>query len=78
MRDMLRILGARWPLAEVLVAPVRVQGAEAAEEIAAAIHRLNNRADIDLTITPVFRAEAQAGRLPPEHNAPQGSLLILQ
>ncbi len=51
VRDMLRILGVRWPLAEVLVAPVRVQGAEAAEEIAAAIHRLNNRADIDLIIT---------------------------
>ncbi len=50
VRDMLRILKARWPLAEVLVAPVRVQGAEAAEEIAAAIHRLNNRADIDLII----------------------------
>lgn len=50
VRDMLRILGARWPLAEVLVAPVRVQGTEAAEEIAAAIHRLNNRADIDLII----------------------------
>ena len=50
VRDMLRILGARWPLAQVLVAPVRVQGAEAAEEIAAAIHRLNNWADIDLII----------------------------
>ena len=51
MRDMLRILGARWPMAEVLVVPVRVQGAEAAGEIAAAIHRVNNRADIDLIIT---------------------------
>ena len=51
VKDMLRILGARWPLAEVLVVPVRVQGAEAAGEIAAAIHRLNNRADIDLIIT---------------------------
>ncbi len=51
VRDMLRILGARWPLAEVLVVPVRVQGQEAAGEIAAAIHRLNNRADIDLIIT---------------------------
>lgn len=50
VRDMLRILGARWPLAEVLVAPVRVQGETAAGEIAAAIHRLNNRADIDLII----------------------------
>ena len=51
VRDMLRILKARWPLAEVLVAPVRVQGREAAGEISAAIHRLNNRADIDLIIT---------------------------
>ena len=51
VRDMLRILGERWPLTEVLVVPVRVQGAEAAGEIAAAIHRLNNRADIDLIIT---------------------------
>ena len=51
VRDMLRILGARWPLAKVLVVPVRVQGAEAAGEIAAAIHRINNRADIDLIIT---------------------------
>ena len=51
VRDMLRILGERWPLAEVLVVPVRVQGAEAAGEIAAAVHRLNNRADIDLIIT---------------------------
>ena len=50
VRDMLRILGARWPLAEVLVAPVRVQGAEAAGEIASAIHLLNNRADVDLII----------------------------
>lgn len=51
VRDMLRVLGARWPLADVLIAPVRVQGQEAAGEIAAAIHRLNNRADIDLIIT---------------------------
>ena len=51
VRDMLRVLGARWPLAQVLVVPVRVQGTEAAEEIAAAIHRVNNRADIDLIIT---------------------------
>ena len=51
VRDMLRVLGARWPMAEVLVVPVRVQGEEAAGEIAAAIHEVNNRADIDLIIT---------------------------
>ncbi len=51
VRDMIRVLGQRWPLAEVLVVPVRVQGEGAAEEIAAAIHEINNRADIDLIIT---------------------------
>lgn len=51
VQDMLRVLGARWPLAQVLVVPVRVQGTEAAGEIAAAIHHVNNRADIDLIIT---------------------------
>lgn len=51
VRDMIRILGARWPMAEVLVVPVRVQGEEAAGEIAAAIHGINNRSDVDLIIT---------------------------
>jgi len=51
VRDMIRILGARWPMTEVLVVPVRVQGAGAAEEIAAAINAVNNRSDIDLIIT---------------------------
>lgn len=51
VRDMLRILKTRWPLAEVLIAPVRVQGQGAAAEISAAVHLLNNRADIDLIIT---------------------------
>lgn len=51
VRDMIRILGARWPMAEVLVVPVRVQGEEAAGEIAAAIHSTNNRSDVDLIIT---------------------------
>lgn len=51
VRDMIRILGARWPMAQVLVVPVRVQGSEAPEEIASAIHEVNNRADIDLIIT---------------------------
>lgn len=51
VRDMIRILRQRWPLTEVLVVPVRVQGEGAAEEIAAAIHQVNNRTDIDLIIT---------------------------
>ncbi len=51
VRDMLRILKARWPLAEVLVVPVQVQGEAAAQEIATAILAVNGRTDIDLIIT---------------------------
>ena len=51
VRDMIRVLGARWPMVGVLVVPVRVQGEGAAEEIAAAIDQVNRREDIDLIIT---------------------------
>lgn len=51
VRDMLRILGARWPLAEVDVIPVRVQGEEAPGEITAAIGWVNANLDADLIIT---------------------------
>jgi exodeoxyribonuclease VII large subunit len=42
VRDMLEILGRRWPVAAVLVVPVRVQGDGCAAEIADAIRRLNH------------------------------------
>lgn len=51
VRDMIRILGARWPMSEVLVIPVRVQGAEAPAEIAAAIRWANACQAADLLIT---------------------------
>lgn len=41
VRDMLRILNARWPLCEVKILPVRVQGEEAPPEIIAAIEYAN-------------------------------------
>jgi exodeoxyribonuclease VII large subunit len=41
VRDMLEILGQRWPAAEVWVCPVRVQGDGAAQEIAEALALLN-------------------------------------
>lgn len=41
VRDMIRILGARWPVAKVLVVPVRVQGEGAAQEIAQALDLVN-------------------------------------
>lgn len=51
VRDMIRILGARWPLAEIKVIPVRVQGMEAPQEIAAAIQWANWNGAADLIIT---------------------------
>ena len=51
VRDMVRILRARWPLSRVKILPVRVQGAGAAEEIAAAITWANAYAVADLIIT---------------------------
>ncbi len=51
VRDMLRILKARWPMAEAAVVPVRVQGAEAPAEIAAAIAWVNRWRAADLIIT---------------------------
>lgn len=51
IQDMLRILKKRYPIARVLVVPVKVQGAGAAEEIAAAITYLNTKRYIDVIIT---------------------------
>lgn len=51
VRDMIRILGARWPLSEVRVIPVRVQGEEAPQEIAAALQWVNLHRAADLIIT---------------------------
>ena len=51
VRDMLRILGARFPMAEVVILPVRVQGEGAANEIAAAIRWANYHRVADLIIT---------------------------
>ncbi len=51
VRDMLRILNARWPMAEVAVLPVRVQGSEAPGEICAALDWANRHRVADLIIT---------------------------
>ena len=50
VHDMLRILRKRYPLTKVLLLPVRVQGAEAAGEIAAAIGYANYYKLADLLI----------------------------
>ena len=51
LRDMLRILRKRYPLTEVKLLPVRVQGEEAPGEIAAAIRYANRFQVADLIIT---------------------------
>lgn len=50
VHDMLRILRKRYPLSHVRLLPVRVQGSEAPEEIAAAIHYANHYQLADLLI----------------------------
>ena len=51
VHDMIRILNQRWPLAKVIVLPVRVQGVEAPPEIAGAIRYANEFKIADLIIT---------------------------
>ena len=51
VRDMTRILGRRWPMAEVLVCPVRGQGEGAAEEIAQMLDYVDKHQLADVIIT---------------------------
>ena len=51
VRDILRILKARWPSSTVMLLPVRVQGAEAPGEIAGAIRYANKWRVGDVIIT---------------------------
>lgn len=47
IEDMLRILGERWPVAEVVLYPVKVQGEGSALEIATAIQQFNKFCGLD-------------------------------
>ncbi|SHI08194.1 Exodeoxyribonuclease VII large subunit [Sporobacter termitidis DSM 10068] len=51
VRDIIRVLGKRWPLSKVVVLPVRVQGAEAPPEIVGAIRYANRHRIADVIIT---------------------------
>ena len=51
VQDMIRVLGMRYPLAKVLVMPVRVQGAEAPPEIIGALAYANRHRVADVIIT---------------------------
>jgi len=50
IRDMLHILSRRYPNLHIVLAPVKVQGEGAAQEIAAAIDLFNRRGGIDVMI----------------------------
>lgn len=51
VHDMIRILNARWPLAKVVLLPVRVQGVEAPPEIVGALRYANKWRVADVIIT---------------------------
>ena len=51
VQDMIRVLGRRYPLAKILVLPVRVQGVEAPAEIISAIKYANRHQVADVIIT---------------------------
>jgi len=50
LRDFLKIIGRRFPHLHIIIAPVRVQGEGAAEEIAAAIDQLNALDMVDVIV----------------------------
>ncbi len=50
LRDMLRVLSQRWPLADVLLVPSLVQGAQAPAALQAALFSLYDRDDIDVIV----------------------------
>jgi exodeoxyribonuclease VII large subunit len=51
VQDIIRVLGSRWPLTDVAVLPVRVQGVEAPPEIVEAIKYANSNKIADVIIT---------------------------
>ena len=48
--DICQVLGRRWPLAEIVLAPAPVQGAEATAGVIGGIEQLNRRGGIDVMI----------------------------
>ncbi len=51
VRDMIQVITRRWPAARIVIVPVRVQGAGAAEEIAAALQQVHRIPHVDVVIT---------------------------
>ena len=66
VRDIIRVLRARWPMSRVIILPVRVQGAEAPPEIVGALRYANRWQVADLIITGEGRIDRQSlmGKIP--------------
>lgn len=50
LKDVCQVMGRRWPLVRLLLAPVNVQGLEAEASILDGIHALESRRDVDLIL----------------------------
>lgn len=50
VRDMIKVLRARWPSIRIVLAPVRVQGETAVREVATAIRRFNRYGGVDVLL----------------------------
>src|SRR3990172_7585678 len=50
LHDICNVVGRRWPLAEIVLAPTPVQGPDAVPGIIGGIEQLNRRGDIDVII----------------------------
>ncbi len=50
LRDMVSVIGRRWPLVELLVCPTRVQGETAPAELCRALANADRLSDVDLVI----------------------------
>ena len=50
LRDILSVIGRRWPAAAVWVVPTRVQGEGAEDDVCAALERLHRIPDVDVAI----------------------------
>ncbi|HEY7294460.1 MAG TPA: exodeoxyribonuclease VII large subunit, partial [Dehalococcoidia bacterium] len=50
LHDIITVVGRRWPLAEIVLAPSAVQGEAAAPGIVAALAELNERGNVDVII----------------------------
>jgi len=51
VRDMLQVITRRWPVSDLVILPVPVQGEEAAPRIAAAIHTAERLPRVDVVVT---------------------------